>query len=115
MKTITFNTEIAKMAEQCISIEFGCRVSEIVSLRDTLVKKVVVFLLSKTEGYDARTLGHKYQLCYLYVPTVIKEMEYMVKTVPGFESKINNIIKKIENAKVLDIGGTDNCKKILSA
>lgn len=104
MKTITFDTEIAKKVEQCISIEFGCRVSEIVSLRDSLVKKVVVFLLSKTQNYDARTLGHKYQMSYLYVPTVIQEIEYLVKTVPGFEVKILKILNEIENAKVLDVG-----------
>ncbi|MGQ7945035.1 hypothetical protein [Flavobacterium sp. WC2509] len=95
MKTITFDTENAKIVEQAISSEFGCRVSEIVSLRDSLVKKVIVFLLSKTKKYDARTLGHKYQISYLYVPTVIAEMEYMIKTVPVFETKINNVYERI--------------------
>lgn len=64
-------------------------------VRDSLVKKVVVFLLSKTKKYDARTLGHKYQISYLYVPTVIVEVEYLVKTVPGFEVKINNVYERI--------------------
>lgn len=96
MKTTTFDTENAKIVEQAISSEFGCRVSEIVSLRDSLVKKVVVFILTKTKEYDARTLGHKYQISYLYVPTVITEMEYLIKTVPGFESKINAILKNID-------------------
>lgn len=95
MKTITFDTENAKIVEQAISSEFGCRVSEIVSLRDSLVKKVIVFLLSKTKNYDARSLGHKYQMSYLYVPTVIAEMEYLVKTVPDFEMKINNVYERI--------------------
>jgi hypothetical protein len=105
MKTITFDVENANIVEQAISSEFGCRISEIVSLRDSLVKKVVVFILFKTKGYDARTLGGYYQISYLYVPTVIQEMEYLVKTVPGFELKITNILKEIDNAKVLDIGG----------
>lgn len=99
MKTITFDSENAKIVEQAISSEFGCRVSEIVSLRDSLVKKVVVFLLSKTKNYDARTLGHKYQISYLYVPTVIVEVEYFIKTVPGFEVKINAVYERIENKK----------------
>lgn len=98
MKPATFDTENAKIVEQAISSEFGCRVSEIVSLRDTMVKKVVVFLLSKTKNYDARTLGHKYQISYLYVPTVIAEMEYKIKTEPGFEVKINKVY-----AKILDV------------
>jgi len=105
MKPTTFDTENAKIVEQAISSEFGCRVSEIVSLRDSLVKKVVVFLLSKTKNYDARTLGHKYQMSYLYVPTVIQEIEYLIKTVPGFELKINAVLNKIENEKILDFGG----------
>lgn len=96
MKTTTFDSDYAKIMEQAISSEFGCRVSEIVSLRDSLGKKVVVFLLTKTKNYDARTLGHKYQISYLYVPTVIQEIEYMVKTVPGFESKINAIYERID-------------------
>ncbi|MNF74812.1 hypothetical protein D3C85_601390 [compost metagenome] len=105
MKTITFDTENAKIIEQCISLEFGCRVSEIVSLRDSLVKKVIVFILSKTKNYDARTLGHKYQISYLYVPTVVQEIEYLIKTVPGFEIKILNILKKIDDEKVVDSTG----------
>jgi hypothetical protein len=61
---------------------------------------VIVFILSKTQNYDARTLGHKYQISYLYVPTVIVEVEYLIKTVPAFETKINKVYEKI-----LDAGG----------
>lgn len=99
MKPTTFDTENAKIVEQAISSEFSCRVSEIVSLRDTMVKKVVVFILSKTRNYDARTLGHKYQMSYLYVPTVIAEIDYMIKTVPGFELKINTVYEKILDSR----------------
>ncbi|WP_268846434.1 hypothetical protein [Flavobacterium aestivum] len=95
MKTITFDTVHAEKLELAISLEFGCRVSEIVSLRDSLVKKVVVFILSKTKKYDARVLGANYQISYLYVPTVITEMEYLIKTVPGFEIKIENVYQLI--------------------
>jgi len=98
METITFDTEYTKKLEFAISVEFSCKISEIVSLRDSLVKKVIVFLLSKTKNYDARTLGHKYQISYLYVPTVIAEMEYMIKTVPGFEMKINAVLKTLDYA-----------------
>jgi hypothetical protein len=99
MKTITFDAENAYIVEQAISSEFGCRISEIVSLRDSLVKKVVVFILFKTKEYDARTLGAHYQISWLYVPTVIQEMEYLVKTVPGFELKINKIYERIDFGK----------------
>jgi hypothetical protein len=114
MKTITFDIENAKIVEQAISSEFECRVSEIVSFKDTMVKKVVVFILSKTKKYDARILGHEYQISYLYVPTVIAEMEYMIKTVPSFEGKIFNILNKIENEKILDSGGKGPIEASLS-
>lgn len=95
MKTITFDNEKAKAVENAVSNVFDCRVSEIVSLKDTLVKKVVVYILFKTEGYCSRVLAANYQISYLYVPTVIAELEYMKKVVPGFESKIESVLKKI--------------------
>ncbi|MHC0441588.1 hypothetical protein [Flavobacterium sp. 3-210] len=97
MKTITFDNEKAKAVEKAVSEVFDCRVSEIVSLKDTLVKKVVVFILFKTENYCARVLGVNYQISYLYVPTVVAEMENMKKVVPGFELKINNVYERIKN------------------
>ncbi|WP_119792070.1 hypothetical protein [Flavobacterium anhuiense] len=95
MKTITFDSEKANAVEKAVSEVFGCRVSEIVSLRDTLVKKVVVYILFKTENCCSRVLAANYQISYLYVPTVIAELEYMKKVVPGFESKIESVLKKI--------------------
>jgi hypothetical protein len=96
MKTTTFDTENAEIIEQIVCTEFGCRISEIVSLRDSFVKKVVVFLLCKTQNYDVRLLAVKYQISHLYIPTAVAEIEYMVKTVPGFELKINNVYERIE-------------------
>jgi hypothetical protein len=98
MKTITFDTEKASIVEHAISSEFGCKVSEIVSLRDSLFKKVVVFILSKNQNYDARLLGVKYQISHLYIPTVVAEMEHLIKTVPSFESKVSNVINQLEYA-----------------
>lgn len=95
MKTIAFDTEYANRLELVISSEFGCNRSEIVSLRDSFVKKVTVFILFKTKNYDTRVLGANYQISWLYVPMVIKEMEYMLKVVPGFEIKIKNVYQLI--------------------
>ena len=95
METIIFDTEYAKKLETAICVEFSCKISEIVSLRDSLVKKVIVFILTKTKKYNARVLGHYYQISYLYVPTVVAEMEYLIKTVPGFETKIKNVYEKL--------------------
>ena len=94
MNTTTFDTEKAKRVESAVCSEFGCAICEIVSFRDSIFKKVVVFILSKHFGYDKRVLGHKYQMTYLYVPTVVEEMEFMIKTVPSFEEKINSVLKQ---------------------
>ena len=102
MNTITFDTEKAKRVESLVCCEFGCAVSEIVSFRDSIFKKVVVFLLSKHCGYDKRMIGYKYQITYLYVPTVVSELETMMKSIPLFETKINSILKQIDNEKILD-------------
>lgn len=97
MKTTTFDTEKANAVENAVCEVFDCRVSEIVSLKDTLVKKVVVFLLCKYFNVDKRVVGHQYQMTYLYVPTVIVELENMLKVVPGFELKINSVYERIKN------------------
>lgn len=102
MNTTTFDTEKAKQVETAVCSEFGTTLSEIVSFRDSLAKKVVVFILTTRFSCDKRILGHKYQISYLYVPTVVSELEYMAKVVPGFEMKINAVLKSIENEKILD-------------
>ncbi|WP_281225392.1 hypothetical protein [Flavobacterium aquiphilum] len=99
MQTITFDTD---KLEQAISVEFGCRVSEIVSLRDSLVKKVIVFILSKAQNYNARAIATKYSISYLYVPTVILEVEFLMKTKPDFENKINSIIQNVYEVEKMD-------------
>jgi len=114
MKTTTFDTEKAKRVESAVCSEFGTTLSEIVSFRDSLAKKVVVFVLSKQYGYDKRILGYKYQMSYLYVPTVVSELEYMAKVVPGFELKINAVLKSVENEKNLDIARNRNFATALS-
>jgi hypothetical protein len=114
MNTTTFDTEKAKRVESVVCSEFGTTLSEIVSFRDSLVKKVVVFVLLKQYGYDKRILGHKYQMTYLYVPTVIFEIERMLIVVPGFELKMNAVLKRIEDEKVLDISGNRHFATALS-
>lgn len=114
MNPTTFDTEKAKQVETAVCSEFGTTLSEVVSFRDSLAKKVVVFVLTTRLGYDKRILGHKYQMSYLYVPTVISEIEYMVKVVPGFELKINAVLKSIENEKILDTARNRNFATALS-
>jgi hypothetical protein len=114
MNTISFDTEKAKLVERTVCREFGTTLSDIVSFRDSLAKKVVVFLLTKQYGYDKRILGHKYQMTYLYVPTVVAELEHLMKVVPGFEGKINAILKQLDDEKILDLAGSRNFAPALS-
>lgn len=102
MKTITFNTEEAKIIEKAICIEFGCSINEIVCFKNTFFKKVVVYFLVKIKGYKDRNVGLKYQITYLYIPTVINEIDYMIKVIPGFKTKITNVINIITNEKIMD-------------
>lgn len=102
MKTTTFDTEKANSIENAVCREFGFSISEIVSYRDTMAKKVVVFLLVKYFEFNKRVIGRKYQMSYLYVPTVIAEMEQMRKVVAVFKEKIDIIINQLKNEKILD-------------
>ena len=92
MKTITFNTENAQAVESAVCKEFDCTVGDLVNVADTFQKKVVVYLLSTVYGYDSRTIGYKYQMTYLYVPTVVEETKRMMQLIPSFAMKINRII-----------------------
>jgi len=102
MKTTAFDTEKANRIENAVCSEFGFSISEIVSFRDAMAKKVVVFLLVKYLGLDSRMVGKMYQMSYLYVPTVIAEMEQMEKVVAVFKVKIVLIINQLKNEKILD-------------
>lgn len=102
MKTTTFDTEKAKAVGTAVCSEFGFSVSDIHAYKDTIAKKVVVFLLTKLYGYDKRVLAREYQMTYLYVPTVVQEMEYMCKTVVGFGLKTRNVEKLVCYEEVLD-------------
>jgi hypothetical protein len=102
MKSITFDTEKANRIENAVCSEFGFSISEIVSYRDAMAKKVVVFLLVKYFGWDKRMIGRKYQMSYLYVPTVVLEMEQMEKVVAVFKVKICLILNQFNNEEILD-------------
>ena len=113
METATFDLEKAKMIEDAVCREFGCSVHEIVCFRNTFFKKVVVFLLIKVYGYRRRVIGHKYQITYLYVPTVVEELEYQYKHVLIFKEAIDNVCKKLGYEKALDSTGRSNNERSL--
>lgn len=99
MNTITFDTEKAKQIEAAVCCEFGTGISDIVSIRDTMAKKVVVFILSQHFKFGNRIIGHKYQMTYLFIPMVILEIENLIKLVPGVGIKIDTILKKYSMRK----------------
>jgi hypothetical protein len=61
----------------------------------THFKKVVVFFLVTEHGFNKRNIGLKYQITYLYVPTVVSEIEYQIKKYKGLQQSIQRI-KEIE-------------------
>jgi hypothetical protein len=108
MNTITFDVEKAKIIEDAVCLEFGCSISEIVGFKNTFFKKVVVFLLVKVHGYNKRNIGLKYQITYLYVPTVVEELEWQFRNVLVFKNAINNVCKNLGYECDLDFGGKHN-------
>lgn len=95
MKTIIFDINRATAVENAVCKVFNCRISEIVSLKDTLVKKVVVFVLSKDDDFDKRVIGYQYQITYLFVPTVIEELERMCINDMFFRDKIESVFSAL--------------------
>lgn len=101
MKTTTFDLIKMQAIELAVCKEFECRICDLVNVTDTFQKKVVVYILMHQE-FDKRIIGHKYQMTYLYIPTVVAETENMMKMVPAFKEKINRILKSINYGKNLD-------------
>lgn len=102
MNLITFDLEKAKIIEDAVCVEFGCTIYEIVCFKNTFFKKVIVFLLTKIHGYNRRSIGHKYQITYLYVPTVVQELDFEYKNVMIFKKAIDNIYKKLGYEQNMD-------------
>jgi len=94
-KTTTFHKEKATEIENAICAVFGCSVSDLLSYHDTIFKKVAVYVLHRFLDYDARSIGRAYQMTYLYVPTVVDEIEFQMLVVGGFRSKIIEVLKII--------------------
>jgi hypothetical protein len=101
MKTTTFDLIKMQAIELAVCKEFECRICDLVNVTDTFQKKVVVYILMHQE-FDKRIIGHKYQMTYLYIPTVVAETENMMNMVPAFKEKINRILKSINYGKNLD-------------
>ena len=102
MKTAVYNKEKCSEVENAVIGEFGCSYSEIVNFTDTFSKKTVVFLLAKFYDFDKYNLGKAYQMTYLYVPTVVEQLEFQFLTDWSFREKIINVLKKLDYASKVD-------------
>lgn len=95
MNTTTYNIENAKRIENAVCEEFGCGIRDILSFKDTFFKKVVVFLLVKIHDYRSRDIAVNYQMSYLYVPTVVAEMERDFSKIEFLKIRIEKLYKKL--------------------
>jgi hypothetical protein len=102
MITTAFDLEKAKQIEVLVCEEFGCSIYDIVCYANTFFKKVVVFLLVTEHGFNKRNIGLKYQITYLYVPTVVSEIEYQIKNIAGLQQSIQRIKEQLSYEKVMD-------------
>jgi hypothetical protein len=93
MNTIAFDKNKCVEVENAVISEFDCKHHDIFGFPDTFPKKVVVFLLSKFYDFDKRNLGTAYQMTYLYVPTVVEELEFRLLTDWHFRAKIAIVLK----------------------
>lgn len=93
--TITFNEDKAKLVDAAVMFEFGAKYSDICGIADTMEKKVVVFILNKLLGFDKRNIGRAYQMTYLYVPTVVEQIEYQYIVDVSLREKVINVCKRI--------------------
>jgi hypothetical protein len=46
-------------------------------------------------GFNKRNIGLKYQITYLYVPTVVSEIEYQIKNIAGLQQSIQRIKEQL--------------------
>ncbi len=114
MKTATFDLIKAKAIELAVCKEFECSISDLVNVKDTFQKKVAVYILMQ-QGFNHRLIGHKYQMTYLYIPTVVAETEYMMQVVPAFKEKINSILNEINyGTQTLDQSRNRNIAPVIS-
>lgn len=93
--TTAFDKEKCAAVEQSVMKVLNCNLHEIVNYPDTFSKKVVVFVLSKFYDFDKRNVGRAYQMTYLYVPTVVDELEFRLLSDWDFRNKINCILKEL--------------------
>lgn len=99
---MNYNEQTAKEVESAVMQVFGCKLSTIVRCIDTHEKKVVIFILSKLYDFDKRNLAVAYSTVYLYVPTIVSEIEDQFILNPELRNKIIQVTKIIGYASTMD-------------
>jgi len=103
-----YNEDIAKNVEQKVIEVFGCRLYDIVQMKDTFEKKVLVFILKNLYSFDKHNIGKAYSMSYLYVPTVCEEIEQLFLLDPDFRKKM------VQVAKLLNFKFSENENKAVA-
>lgn len=112
--TTTFDKQKCAAVETAVMNVLGCKIHEIVNYPDTFSKKVVVFVLSKFYDFDKRNVGTAYQMTYLYVPTVVDELEFRMLTDWKFRETICLILKELGYAFSMDQNGNRIAAKAMA-
>lgn len=101
MNTTAFNRDYASEVENSVMLYFRVKLGTIVGNYDSVEKKVVVFILKKYLEFNQRQLARAYSINYLYVPTIVDQIEYQIKVDVLFKEKINKILESIIYEKKL--------------
>jgi hypothetical protein len=81
--------------------EMDCSIYKIIGSNNTM-EKSGCFLLTKLFGYNWRIIGRKYQITYLYVPTVVQQLTYQYKVDLNFKRNDQQHFKKNRLWQTLD-------------
>lgn len=90
-----YNETKAKEVEVAVMQVFDCKLSEVIGVKDTPYKKVVVFILNKLLEFDRRNIARAYSMNAYYVPTVVDEIEMMFLIDATTRNKITEVSKII--------------------
>lgn len=101
-RATTYDELQAKKVETAVISEFGCQLKDIISSPDTIVKRVVVFVLFKFFGYQKRNIGAVYSVTWLYIPKLSELIENAMVNDEVFRKKVLNVLKNCGYEKILD-------------
>lgn len=84
-----------KVVEAVCSV-YGCDFVHVVSITDTIFKKIVVYILVKNYNVDVKYISKTFRIGALYVPTVVTYITEKIGQTVFFKMYYNEILKKID-------------------